>query len=129
MLESVQKVLNEYTRVFLITAGAVRQGSDWEQFCNVMQSAGDEMCKGDLPGNIFVFIEEGVEYTLGFPYAVLSHKETQELYDLYMTYEFSDKFSLFADGRQYGTIFNYVATGILTQREAVMAILGYKAEI
>lgn len=127
MLEAVQKVLNENDRVFLVTARAVGQGSDWERFCNVMRCAHDEICREGLPGNIFLFVEEGVEYALDFPYAVLSHGETQELSDLYLTYEFSDKFSLFADGNQYGTIFNYVAADILTEREAVMAVLGYKA--
>lgn len=126
MFESIQKALNEYNLVFLIAGKSVYTGSDWERFRNVIQDMEEESKQGDLFDKTFLFIEEGIEYDLSFPHAVLSHQEAQELWSLYMTYEFSDRFSIFPDGRQYGTIFKYSDAGILTEQEAVMAILGYR---
>lgn len=134
MLELIQKVLNEYDKVFLIADKSVYAGSDWERFCNVIQamekkSEPGELFKKVLLKKILLIIEEGVEYDLSFPHVVLSHQETWDLWKLYMTYEFSDRFSVFPDGGQYGTVFGYSDAGILTEQEAVMAILGYRKGI
>ena len=122
MLELIQKALSEYDKVFLIADKSVYAGSDWERFCNVIQALEEKP-------KIFLIIEEGVEYDLSFPHVVLSHQETEELWKLYMTYEFSDRFSVFPDGGQYGTVFGYSDAGILTEQEAAMAILGYRKGI
>lgn len=42
---------------------------------------------------------------------------------LYHTYQFSDRFQVISDETMYGTIFNYVDTGILTMEEAFDALL------
>lgn len=129
MLELLQKALNEYDRIFLIAAQSVYAGSDWERFCKVIRALDKKSAPDERFKKVFLILEEGVEYTLDFPHVVLSHQETQELWNLYMTYEFSDRFSVFPDGRQYGTVFNYSDAGILTEQEAVMAILGYRKGI
>ena len=38
-------------------------------------------------------------------------------------YDFSDKVSIISDTDQYGCLFNYVKTGILTKQEMVDALL------
>lgn len=129
MLELIRKALNEYDKVFLIADKSVYAGSDWERFCNVIQALEKESKQGALFKKVFLIIEEGLEYYMSFPHAVLSHQETWELWNLYMTYEFSDRFSIFPDGKQYGTVFGYSDAGLLTEQEAVMAILGYRKGI
>ena len=42
---------------------------------------------------------------------------------LYYTYEFSNKFSISSEDNNFGTIWNYVKTGILTSEEALSALL------
>lgn len=129
MLELIQKVLNEYDKVFLIADKSVYAGSDWERFCNVIRALEKKLEQGVLFKKNLLIVEEGVEYDLSFPHVVLSHQETSDLWKLYMTYEFSDRFSVFPDGGQYGTVFGYSDAGILTEQEAVMAILGYRKGI
>ena len=48
---------------------------------------------------------------------------SQYLFDLYKTYEFTDKISLFFEREQYGGIMNLLKTGILSDEEVVEAIL------
>ena len=122
MLEQLQKALNEYDKVFLVAESSVYAGSDWERFCNVVRT----LEEADLYDRIFLFIEDGVKVSPEFSHMVLSHQEACDLWNLYMTYEFSDRFSVFTNGRQYSTIFRYSDAGILTDREAVAAILGYR---
>lgn len=129
MLELVRNALNGYDKVFLIAGKSVYAGSDWERFRNVIHALEKEPERGEPFEKVFLIVEEGVEYDLSFPHAVLSRQETRDLWNLYMTYEFSDRFSVFPDGKQYGTIFGYSDAGILTEQEAVMAILGYRKGI
>ena len=53
----------------------------------------------------------------------ISQKELEELRELYQLYDFSDKIIFISDSTQYGTLFNYVKTGILTEQEMVDALL------
>ena len=43
--------------------------------------------------------------------------------NLYCMYDFSDKVFVISDTNQYGNIFNYIKTGILTRQEMVDALL------
>ena len=43
--------------------------------------------------------------------------------DIYRMYDFSDKVLVVSDSNQYGSLFNYVKTGILTKQEMVDALL------
>ncbi|WP_029199518.1 hypothetical protein [Oribacterium sp. NK2B42] len=42
---------------------------------------------------------------------------------IYRMYDFSDKVFVISDSDQYGTMFNYVKTGILTKQEMIDALL------
>lgn len=54
---------------------------------------------------------------------ILSAKKYGELVLLYHTYEFSDRFKLIGRSSQYGTLFNYVDNGLLTEDEALELLL------
>lgn len=43
--------------------------------------------------------------------------------DIYRMYDFSDKVFVISDSDQYGSMFNYLKTGILTKQEMVDALL------
>lgn len=49
-------------------------------------------------------------------------EELSKIISLYCMYDFSDKVSLVSDCSQYGSMFNYVNNGILTNNEMVDAI-------
>ena len=53
----------------------------------------------------------------------ISEMEMNELKKMHCLYDFSDKIIFVSDSNQYGTLFNYVKTGILTEQEMVNALL------
>ena len=59
----------------------------------------------------------------GIEYVQLNEKNRAVLYRLYHTYEFSNKFTMFSADNNFGTIWNYVRTGILTSEEVLSAVL------
>ena len=75
---------------------------------------------------VFVLCDE-VEIKKFFPVRMnkisLDEEDYTELRQLYLTYEFSDKFRMISMDGNYGTIWNYVKTGLLTPEEAVEALL------
>ena len=54
---------------------------------------------------------------------ILPLESNDEFISLFHTYEFSDRISVLERSSQYGTLFNYVKTGILTEQEMVDALL------
>lgn len=56
----------------------------------------------------------------------ITEKEERELTDLYYTYEFSDRFCLLDCPAQYGGLFNYVETGMLSGDEAISCMLSIR---
>lgn len=53
----------------------------------------------------------------------ITSSEMDRLMEYYLLYEFSDKIFVISDSIQYGTIFNYIETGILTNQEVAKALL------
>lgn len=53
----------------------------------------------------------------------LSWEEAVQLKELYLLYEFSDRFELFSWEDNFGSIVNYIESGVLTWEEAFAAIL------
>lgn len=116
MFDRLKKMMDKYDKVFLVTYSL--QQKEWKRICAVL--SGSEKIVDVMP---FFLIEEGICCPKEIPSVQLSHEEACELSQLYLTYEFSDRFALISEQEQYGTIFNYVDTGILTEEEAVKAIL------
>ena len=85
-----------------------------DMVCNELESRGIEYTK------IWQFINpnppnERVRY--------VSKREMIEVVNLYSMYDFSDKVSILAETAQYGTLFNYIRTGIITKQEMVNVLL------
>lgn len=53
----------------------------------------------------------------------LSQFLMDKLLEIYRLYDFSDKITVVSESNQYGTLLNYVKTGILTMEEMVDALL------
>ena len=58
-----------------------------------------------------------------YGYQYISKKSMEYLAELYHMYEFSDRFQIVSYSGSYGTLFNYVHTGLLTLNEAIKAFL------
>lgn len=55
-------------------------------------------------------------------YRQITKKAQDELLELYNMYEFSDRFRVVSGNRQFGSVWNYVDAGILTEQEALEAL-------
>lgn len=117
ILEMLREKLWEYNKVFLVTHLSPQE--EWRRICSMVSVLKKEAADNRL----VILLEEGVHCPEDISYIVLSHEDAKELYQLYLTYDFSDKFFFLSGNLQYGTIFNYVDTGILSEEEAVTAIL------
>lgn len=111
----IQNLLQEYDKVFFVTR--LFPQKEWDCFCSVFS----RLISKDL--RVFFLLEEDIDCPQQFNGAVISHQEAEDLYKLYLTYEFSDRFIAFAELNQYGSLFHYIETGILTEEEAVRAML------
>ncbi len=54
---------------------------------------------------------------------VLPAEKYGDLVSLYHTYEFSDRFRVIGRSSQYGSLFNYIDNGLLTEAEAFELLL------
>lgn len=53
----------------------------------------------------------------------ISAKQEKELLDLYHMYEFSDKFLVLEDSKQFGSMLNYVEGGLISFDEELKALI------
>ena len=65
-------------------------------------------------------IEEASDYKYS---TYITRKEMDEILEIYNMYDFSDKVIVVSNSNQYGSLFNYVKTGILTKQEMVDSLL------
>ena len=56
-------------------------------------------------------------------YRVITKSEYEDSVNLYHMYEFSDKFKVISDSIQYGSMLNYLSTGVISQEEYFEALL------
>ena len=76
-----------------------------------------ENLKGENDENYKIW--HSIEKTFGY----ISQSEMCDILELYRTYDFSDKVLVLSDSNQYGSLYNYVKTGILTKEEMVAALI------
>lgn len=123
--EKMDKELKEFDAVFAVLRGG-RITEDWgDEFSRVMQ-------RNSTSKNVLVLSDMDVILTNshGFEYRRLSEEECRSLRQLYTMYDFSDRFFMISEESQYGSLLNYVKTGIITNEEAlqVFAISGWSVE-
>lgn len=107
ILMEVEKDLERFDRILLIT----------------------DMCIIPFPAimnakNILVLSVRTIpsESNLRITYRQITTEQQTELLKIYHVYEFSDRFRVVSRSGQFGSIWNYVDAGILTEQEALEAI-------
>ena len=106
-IRKVEDIQYEYENVLIV--------HDPQLLCHI---SGKQMVQGKV-------LMVSTEYAKGLScdQLVVSRETYTKLLQLYLTYEFSDKFRIISMDGNYGTLWNYVKTGILTHEEAVEALL------
>ena len=107
VVEKIEYDLSKYDKVVFIDL----QREKREVFLEVLKGVNEKFCKFILYGN-FIFPKS-------FPIACyeLTCEEARELLNLKNTYEFSGNFIVISEVELYGTLFNYIKTGILTEED------------
>ena len=116
LLEELKKDLEYYDRIVLIPA------LDIEYHDLFAQLDGMEGVRNSTKKLLILSTEnlaEGNHYSC----RRISCQEMTQLKELYLMYEFSDRFQLLTQERCLGGILNFVEAGILTKEEALRAIL------
>ena len=108
ILMEIEKDLEQFDRILLIT----------------------DMCVISFPAitdakNILVLSINPVplESNSQITYRQITAEQQTELLKTYHTYEFSDRFRVVSWDSQFGSIWNYVDVGILTEQEALEALV------
>lgn len=116
LLEELKKDLEYYDRIVLIPT------LDIEYHDLFSQLDGMEGMRNSTKKLLILSTEnlaEGNHYSC----RRISCQEMTQLKELYLMYEFSDRFQLLTQERCFGGILNFVEAGILTKEEALRAIL------
>lgn len=53
----------------------------------------------------------------------ISRKEMDEVREMYLMYDFSDRVSIISNPAQYGSLFNYLENGVITAEDMMEALL------
>lgn len=113
-LEKIENYVNEYDSVFVLGAGIPESGEFFEAVSRQTAKKILLLVKGPEADGI---PECGAEIQ------TISEEEYCDIEELYYMYEFSDRIHLLTDTAQYGSLGNYMATGLLTENETFAALL------
>lgn len=113
-LEKIENYVNKYDSVFVLGAGIPESGEFFEAISRQTAKKILLLVKGTEADGI---PECGAEIQ------TISEEEYCDIEELYYMYEFSDRIHLLADSAQYGSLGNYMATGLLTENETFAALL------
>lgn len=108
ILMEIEKDLERFDRILLIADGCI------EAFPVVMDA------KTVL---VLSVGEVSLESNPQITYRQITTEQETELIKTYHMYEFSDRFRVVSRDSRFGSIWNYVDAGILTEQEALEAIV------
>lgn len=103
----IERLLEEYEKVLLVLD---------QEYLNLLQED-----KKDRKGIIILSKLEPLEEH-AFDFLQISEEECGNLIKIYQMYEFSDHFKIITQNNGFGTLKNYVTTGVLTMDEAAEAL-------
>ena len=116
LLPELERNLEQYDIVFLVMKEQKEISYFWKQVCKLKDFGGSGK-------KVLFMVLEDVDINEDCFYYQISKWDAEKLRDLYYIYEFSDKFRVFSGEDNFGTIFNFIQTGILTWKEAFEALL------
>lgn len=113
-IKNLQNAVRTYDRILFLPYGIQGIVSLFNNYPNEL-----------LKKKILVLSEDTVDNHLdSIDWIQLDAESSIALRKLYYTYEFSDKFRILSADNNFGTVWNYTKTGILSPEEAVSVLLG-----
>lgn len=111
----LEEKLCQFDKIFLIDAESLLL----QPFLRELEN---QISKSEKVLTLFVYKEEICELSK-LAYCQITEEQQNHLLNLYNLYEFSGAFYYVTKNNRYGTIWNYVDTGILTMQEAIRSLL------
>ena len=111
---SLEALIDHYDRIFLFddTNKLIQK-----LMCDVLLY----VRKNEITNNVLVM---GITKLDGEKnYIQISKLQSEEIIQKYRMYEFTDRLRIVSITMQYGTMLNYLSTGVLTEREYIEALL------
>lgn len=114
MIETIRNYIQEYDRILVSDTGILR---DVTIFREILKHSGKRIL-------LLVKNQEMTNESKGnIDIQSISDEQYRSIEKLYYTYEFSDRIQLLTDSSQYGSLNNYVLSGLLTEEEALAALM------
>ncbi len=114
LIQSLQDMLSSYDKILFLPRGETKMAE-------ILGGCPQERLQDK---KLLLLSQEDVP---DLPDGIERHQVDEEsaasLKRLYHTYEFSNKFRMLSASDNFGTIWNYVETGVLTAEEALAALL------
>lgn len=110
---NIEELLKEYNKIILVNDITSQEEKLWQHILHNSKMLYEKkvlfLISEDMPCNQDICMN-------------ISKQDADELKRLYLMYEFDDNFQLFSSGKHYGSLLNYVKTGVLTMDECMEAM-------
>lgn len=118
VIKNIKETLEKFDMVLMIKDGSGVSENLTRDICN--SQALNETSKR-------VLILSGVDISdtenHSYYFRRIYRREQEIIEQIYSMYEFSDRFKIISESQQYGSILNYVKSGLLTMEEVFRALL------
>ncbi|HBA49320.1 MAG TPA: hypothetical protein DCZ91_16310 [Lachnospiraceae bacterium] len=112
---AIEKALEEFDKVILID----NKLHDWR----MTGAFYDEDNFKETDKKVLILSEAEEKRVGNIEWQSISEREAREILEIYYLYEFSNRIAVVDREQAFGSLWDYVATGLLTEEELVEAIL------
>lgn len=118
VIKNIKETLEKFDLVLMIKDGSGVSENLTRDICN-SQALNETSKRVLILSGVDISDTENHSY-----YFRRIHRREQEIIEqIYSMYEFSDRFKIISESQQYGSILNYVKSGLLTMEEVFRALL------
>ncbi len=110
----IEKTLKEFDRIILID----RLSDSW-----LTDAFYDEVNYKEIDKKVLILSELADKQIHNIVWRYIGEKEAKEIIELYHLYEYSNRIDILEQGQSFGSLLDYISTGLLTKEEMIAAIL------
>lgn len=112
----LEKYLLKYDKIFIFESTDEISTQLLEKFCSFLKY-------NKFEKKIFIMSTFGYEKPEGFDFIRISDTQYNLICKMYYMYEFSGRMHIINKNYSFGSLFNYIKTGVLTEEEMFEAML------
>lgn len=116
VLSDIEKYLSEYDRVLVFDNRKI-------PVMEFLEKLADYIRETPIRKKILLLSVQKIGAGNSLSYKQISSENYEMLFALYTMYEFSDRIQFVTDDIAYGSLFHYLETGVITEKELFEALL------